>query len=126
MAFSDSHHLNFPPLHSCRNAYLKGTGQFEGIQAGGDGYSSGFGVTAEPDVRVEPLGAEDRWVVISSDGLFANVERGGGGGLSNEEVIKMCEDLSGKPCGVIAQSLAAAAVEGGSTDDVTVLVLKLS
>lgn len=29
---------------------------------------------------------EERWVVLASDGLFANEERGGGGGLSNEEV----------------------------------------
>ena len=108
------------------NAYLKGTGQFEGIQAGSDGYSSGFGVVAEPDVAVTELTEEDAWVVISSDGLFANEERGGGGGLTNEEVIKMCNKMAGKSCNEIAQTLATAAVEAGTTDDITLVVLKLA
>lgn len=30
------------------DAYLKGSGQFEGISAGSDGYSSGFGVVRMP------------------------------------------------------------------------------
>ena len=75
---------------------------------------------------VELTPGEDTWVVISSDGLFANEERGGGGGLTNEEVIKLCEKLSKKSCNEIAQELAAAAVEAGTTDDVTVVVLKLA
>ena len=107
------------------NAYLKGTGQFEGVQAGGDGYSSGFGVVAEPTVALVALQPEDQWVVLSSDGLFANEERGGGGGLTNAEVVRMCDRLKAKPCAEIAASLAAAAVEAGSTDDVTVVVLRL-
>lgn len=71
------------------------------------------------------LSEEDRWVVISSDGLYANEERGGGGGLSNDEVIKMCDSLSSKSCNEIAAALADAAAESGSTDDITVLVLRL-
>jgi protein phosphatase 1L len=108
------------------DAFMKGTGQFEGVQAGSDGYSSGFGVIAEPDVNVVELTPEDNWVVISSDGLFANEERGGGGGLTNEEVIQMCDKLSGKSCVEIANILAEKAVEAGTTDDVTLIVLKLS
>jgi len=107
------------------DAYLKGTGQFEGIQAGGDGYSSGFGVVAEPTVALVELTADDNWVVLSSDGLFSNEERGGGGGLTNDEVIKMADKLSNKSCGEIAQSLAQSAASSGSTDDVTVVVLRL-
>lgn len=110
------------------DAYLKGTGQFEGVAAGSDGYSSGFGVIADPDVTTIELSSLDKspsWVVVSSDGLFANEERGGGGGLSNEQVISTCERMSSRSCSEIAQTLAEAAVEAGSTDDVTVMVLRL-
>ena len=37
------------------DAYLKGSGQFEGVSAGCDGYSSGFGVVADPSVSVTQL-----------------------------------------------------------------------
>lgn len=33
---------------------------------------------------------KDAFLVISSDGLFSEEERGGGGGLENESVAKMC------------------------------------
>jgi protein phosphatase 1L len=121
------------------DAYLKGTGQFEGVAAGSDGYSSGFGVIADPDVMTIDLGAsqDDKtlsknnqnhsWLIVSSDGLFANVERGGGGGLTNEQVISTCDQMfaKGSSCFEIAEALAEGAVEAGSTDDVTVLVLRL-
>lgn len=107
------------------DAYMKGTGQFEGIQAGSDGYSSGFGVIAEPSVSRKALSPEDRWIIIASDGLFANQERGGGGGVSNEQAVKICEKNSSKTCKEIASFLIDAAVEAGSTDDVTVIVCKL-
>jgi len=68
------------------DAYMKGTGQFEGVQAGSDNYSSGFGVVAEPDITNKLLTKDDAWIVVASDGLFENEVRGGGGGLSNEEV----------------------------------------
>lgn len=107
------------------DAYLKGTGQFEGVQAGSDGYSSGFGVIADPHIVIEEITADDTWVIVSSDGLFANEERGGGGGLSNEEVIKMCDKLTKKSCSEIALSLVDAAQDAGTTDDVTVAVIRL-
>ena len=37
------------------DAYMKGSLQFEGVRAGGDGYSSGFGVTAEPDTSLTTI-----------------------------------------------------------------------
>ncbi len=49
------------------------------MQEGSDGYSSGFGVIAEPHITVTALDAKDTFVVLSSDGLFSNEERGGGG-----------------------------------------------
>ena len=37
------------------DAYLKGSLQFEGVRAGGDGYSSGFGLVSEPDTTLIDL-----------------------------------------------------------------------
>lgn len=37
------------------DAHLKGSLQFEGVRAGGDGYSSGFGVVSEPDTTLTDL-----------------------------------------------------------------------
>lgn len=37
------------------DAYLKGSLQFEGVRAGGDGYSSGFGVVSEPETTLTDL-----------------------------------------------------------------------
>lgn len=109
------------------DAYLKGTGQFEGVPAGSDGYSSGFGVVAEPYTQLNTLTDEDTYVLVSSDGIFANEERGGGGGLPNEEVAVMVGKMSkaGKSCEEMARAIVSAAVDAGTTDDVTVALLKL-
>eukprot|EP00798_Chlamydomonas_sp_ICE-L_P023587 gene23587-9115_t len=106
------------------DAYMKGSLQFEGITAGGDGYSSGFGLIAVPYTALTPLTGEDTHLVISSDGLFSEELRGGGGGLDNDTVAKMCcdGDLS---CTELSAKLADGAVANGSTDDVTVIVMKL-
>ena len=37
-----------------------------------------------------PAADQDSWVIVSSDGLNPNLERGSGGGLSNDEVSKLC------------------------------------
>ncbi|GAB4821446.1 hypothetical protein N2152v2_008492 [Parachlorella kessleri] len=109
------------------DAYMKGSLQFEGVQAGSDGYSTGFGVIATPYTALTELTDQDGWVIVSSDGLNPNLERGSGGGLSNDEVVSTCERMSaaGASCDKIAQALAQAAVKAGSNDDVTVVVLKL-
>lgn len=107
------------------DAYMKGTGQFEGIQAGSDNYSSGFGVIADPDVKTKVLTKNDSWLIVASDGLFENEVRGGGGGLTNEQAIQMCEKNKVKSCKDIAALLIDAAVEAGTTDDVTVIVGKI-
>jgi hypothetical protein len=41
---------------------MKGSLQFEGVAAGSDGYSSGFGVTAEPSQQVVDLGPQHSYV----------------------------------------------------------------
>ncbi|PNW79761.1 hypothetical protein CHLRE_08g365632v5 [Chlamydomonas reinhardtii] len=108
------------------DAYLKSSLQFEGMPAGSDGYSSGFGVIAEPYTQLTPLTAEDSWLVVASDGLYAEEERGGGGGLDNAGLVEL---LSSVPAGAdlnkVAQTLASTAVTLGSTDDVTLVVMRL-
>lgn len=76
------------------------------------------------DVSLEPLAADDEWLILASDGLFANVERGGGGGLDNQQVVDLCNKSGASP-EQLAKKLAFAAQEAGSTDDVTVVVVQL-
>lgn len=40
------------------DAYLKSSAQFEGVVAGSDGYSSGFGLTSEPHIAIEEITGE--------------------------------------------------------------------
>jgi len=68
---------------------------------------------------------DDQWLILASDGLFANEERGGGGGLENQEVVDVCNQNSGLPTEKLAQKLVLMAQEAGSTDDITVVVLRL-
>lgn len=158
------------------------------------------GVIAEPHTSLTDLTADDSFLVVCSDGLLANEERGGGGGLrcgtagagglagareraklgntsharraaasaamhcriaaassphpacpsalllppaagplpspfshhththtpcSNEEIADTCVKMAGQSCDAIAAELGKNAVAAGTTDDVTVLVLKL-
>lgn len=107
------------------DAYLKGSLQFEGVNAGGDNYSSGFGVVAEPFATDIELTPADSYLVLASDGLFAEEARGGGGGLDNATVAELCGAAAGTSCGALAETLALAAQRVGSTDDVTVVVMRL-
>ena len=114
------------------DAYMKGSLQFEGVSAGSDGYASGFGVIAQLDISFTPLeeskgSSAASWVVVASDGLFANSERGGGGGLSNEEVGSVVAQVvaAGGGADGVAGALTASAQAAGSTDDVTVVCMRL-
>lgn len=70
--------------------------------------------------------AEDTHVVISSDGLYSNEERGGGGGIPNDDVAKMCMAAGAdKDLKELAYEMAEAAQEAGSTDDVSIVVMRL-
>jgi len=108
------------------DAYLKGSAQFEGVPAGSDGYSSGFGLTAEPHLVIENISDKDSWVIVCSDGLCGSPARGAGGGLSNKEIAIMAQDVGKKgSADDVATALVAAARDAGSTDDVTVVALRL-
>ena len=50
---------------------------------------------------------------------------GGGGGLDNERLSEVLAATNNSSCSVVAKELAQTAVELGSTDDVTVVVIKL-
>ncbi|KIZ03312.1 putative protein phosphatase 2C 45 [Monoraphidium neglectum] len=107
------------------DAYLKGSLQFEGINAGGDNYSSGFGVIAYPYTVDLELTDDDTHIVIASDGLFAEEARGGGGGLDNATVAELCGAAGASSCSALAETMSKTAQKVGSTDDVTVVVLRL-
>ena len=77
--------------------------------------------------NASPNAGGDSWVVVASDGLFENEVRGGGGGLGNQAAVDMCLAAGdSKSAEELAADLAAAAVKAGSTDDITVVVLKLN
>ena len=70
---------------------------------------------------------DDTWIIIASDGLFENEVRGGGGGLDNQEVVDMClKCKDGTSAEQLARELVEAAQEVGTTDDVTVAVLRIA
>jgi hypothetical protein len=50
-------------------------------------------VIADPSTSVVKLTTRDEYIVIASDGLHANSERGGGGGLTNDEVCSMLRNV---------------------------------
>ena len=64
--------------------------------------------------------------MLASDGLFANEVRGGGGGLENQQVadfvLKHGSQWSPER---LANELVDAAVDEKSTDDITVVVIRL-
>lgn len=60
------------------DGFLKGSLQFEGVPAGSDGYSSGFGVIAEPFVTLTELQQGDSFLVVASDGCVTRSALWGG------------------------------------------------
>ena len=106
------------------DSFLKTSGRFEGIGEKNADYGSGFGLNAEPDCAFEQLTEKDTWLLCATDGLFENEERGGGGGLTNERIAEMLNAATSDPQ-TVAKELIAAAVKGGSTDDITAQLMKL-
>ena len=105
------------------DAFLKTSGKFEGIGEKNADYGSGFGLNAEPDCAFEQLTEKDTWLLCATDGLFENEVRGGGGGLTNEKIADMLNATTDPQ--TVAKELIAAAVKAGSTDDITIQLLKL-
>lgn len=108
------------------DSFLKESGRFEGIGEKNADYGSGFGLNAEPDCYIEQITPADSWVLLSSDGLFENPERGGGGGWTNQELADyLLAAPADKDPETLAKELIQQAVAKGSTDDVTVQLLRL-
>ena len=73
-------------------------------------------VTAAPEIYEHWVEEEDEVLVVASDGLW--------GAVSNEEAVRLVADTVKDPF-LAAQRLATAAVERGSKDNVTVIVVFL-
>ncbi|XP_054824306.1 protein kinase and PP2C-like domain-containing protein isoform X2 [Prosopis cineraria] len=73
-------------------------------------------VTAEPEISETTLSADDEYLVMASDGLWDV--------MSNKEVINMIKDTVKEP-GMCSKRLATEAVERGSKDNITVIVVFL-
>jgi len=73
-------------------------------------------VTAEPEVTETLLSTDDEYLVMASDGLWDTI--------SNEEVISLIKDTVKEP-GMCSKRLATEAVERGSKDNITVIVIFL-
>ena len=108
------------------DSFLKESGRFEGLGERNADYGSGFGLNAEPDCYIETVTPADSWVLVATDGLFENPERGGGGGWRNEEIAEFLNANGSKDPESLAKELVAQAVAKGSTDDVTVQLLRLN
>ncbi|XP_020223738.1 protein kinase and PP2C-like domain-containing protein isoform X1 [Cajanus cajan] len=73
-------------------------------------------VTAEPEITQNTLCAEDEFLVMASDGLWDVI--------SSMEVINIIKDTVKEP-GMCSKRLATEAVERGSKDNITVIVVFL-
>ena len=65
-------------------------------------------------------------VIVCSDGLVSEERRGGGSGLRNEDVAQICKGKGVEEADALADELVKAAQDAGSTDDVTVLLLRVA
>jgi protein phosphatase 1K len=114
--------------HAHRKTQQQGSLQFEGVSIDrANSYSSGFGVVSTPHTTLTPLTPGDSFLVLASDGLFNEEARGGGGGLDEDGVAELCRAAlkAGGSSESLARTLAETAVAVGSTDDVTVVVMRL-
>lgn len=73
-------------------------------------------VTAEPEITESTLSAEDEFLVMASDGLWDVI--------SSRDVINIIKDTVKEP-GMCSKRLATEAVERGSKDNITVIVVFL-
>jgi protein phosphatase 1K len=79
-----------------------------------------------PYTTLTPLTSSDSFLILASDGLFNEETRGGGGGMDEAGVAELCRSAgAGTSCEALAKTLAETAVKVGSTDDVTVVVMRL-
>lgn len=73
-------------------------------------------VTAEPEVAVCKLSGDDEFLVLASDGLWET--------MPNDDVVAIIKDTVKEPS-MVSKRLATEAVERGSRDNITVIVVFL-
>lgn len=73
-------------------------------------------VTAEPEVTVCKLSSDDEFLIIASDGLWET--------MANDDVVALVKDTVKEPS-MVSKRLATEAVERGSRDNITVIVVFL-
>lgn len=82
----------------------------------GDHAFKNFGVTCKPYVVRHVLRPFDKYLVIASDGVWDTV--------NDTQAISLCTD--DKNCKEIAQSIIKLAIEKGSADNISCMVIKLN
>ena len=56
--------------------------------------TSDLAEAAAPDLQTASVAADgDSWVIVCSDGLCGNVQRGAGGGLTNDQIAKLADEV---------------------------------
>ena len=94
-------------------------GQLALSRALGDYSLKPYGLSATPSLYRHYVGEKDMYVVIASDGVWDVV--------SEEEVTAVCDDVSRKGnCKVIAKDIVDKAIEKGSSDNISVIVIRLN
>eukprot|EP00252_Welwitschia_mirabilis_P009112 TRINITY_DN2142_c0_g1_i4.p1 TRINITY_DN2142_c0_g1~~TRINITY_DN2142_c0_g1_i4.p1 ORF type:complete len:341 (+),score=79.22 TRINITY_DN2142_c0_g1_i4:111-1133(+) len=81
------------------------------------GTQGGYGLTAEPTVKMEPISDEVDFIVLGTDGLWEK--------MTNQEVIDFClSNAVSKTMDVVANELVRAAQTKGATDDIAVVIVR--
>jgi serine/threonine protein phosphatase PrpC len=94
-------------------------GQLALSRALGDYSLKPYGLSATPSMYKYNVSEKDMYVVIASDGVWDVV--------SEEEVSKTCNDVNRKGnCKVIAKDIVDMAVAKGSSDNISVIVIRLN
>jgi len=82
----------------------------------GDHSLRGSGVIANPSLRKYVVKKSDKWIVIATDGVWDC--------LSEKDVEQLVKEKE-EPANRIAQKIIRVAMEKGSQDNITCLVIKL-
>jgi len=91
-------------------------GQLKISRSIGDHSLRNVGVVPNPSVQRVVIRATDRWVVIATDGIWDS--------LSDKDVEELVKSKD-EPVNKMAQKIIKAAMDKGSQDNITCLVIKL-
>jgi hypothetical protein len=67
----------------------------------------GFAEAAASQPQTASIAADgDSWVIVCSDGLCGNVQRGAGGGLTNDQIAKLANEVCYKALQVCSRKIS--------------------